>query len=153
MRNALPMLNDSFREFDRIVDDLFGRDLPMLATRSRKHASYDLLQKSDCYELTLDLPGVKPDDVKVELDGSTLKVEAERKGEERKETDTVLVSNRYFGKIHHTFALSEDVDPNQVVANYENGTLKVQLKKKAITQPKRIEIGIKGNESRKLYSA
>jgi HSP20 family protein len=152
MKSSLPMLNDGFREFDRMVEDLFGRDLPLVSSRSRKNASYELLQKPDCYELNLDLPGVKPEDVKLEIDGSTLKIDAERRSEERKETDTVISSNRYFGKFSHAFTLSDDVDANQVLANYDHGTLKVQLKKKMVTQPRRIEISARGTENRKLYS-
>ena len=152
MRSALPMLTDSFRDFDRVIDDFFGRDFALPTIRSRRAPNYDLVQKSDRYELSLDLPGVKPEDVKVELDGNTLKIEAERKSEERKETETVLVNNRYYGKISHAFTLSDDVDSGQVNAHLDNGTLMVSMKKRVPTQPRRIEIGNKNAENRtKIY--
>lgn len=152
MRNSLPMLTDSFRDFDRVIDDLFGRDFLLPNLRTRRAAAYDLIQKSDRYELHLDLPGVKPEDVKVELDGNTLKIEAERKSQERKETETVLVNNRYYGKISHAFTLSEDVDSGQVNAQFENGTLTVAMKKRIPTQPRRIEIAAKAPENKtKIY--
>lgn len=152
MRSALPMLTDSFRDFDRVIDDFLGRDFALPTIRSRRAPNYDLVQKSDRYELSLDLPGVKPEDVKVELDGNTLKIEAERKSEERKETETVLVNNRYYGKISHAFTLSDDVDSGQVNAHLDNGTLMVSMKKRVATQPRRIEIGAKSPDNRtKIY--
>lgn len=154
MRSTLPMLTNNFWDVDRLMDDFFGRDFGLSQIKQRRSGSYDLVQKNDCYELNVDLPGIKPEDVHLEIDGNTLKIEAERKSEERKETETLLVNNRYYGKISHAFTVGEDVDPSQIQAQFENGTLRVSLKKRTVSQPRRIEIGAKvANEGRKLQSA
>jgi HSP20 family protein len=146
------MLTDSFRDLDRVFDGLLGRDFYLPALRSRRTPAYDLVQKSDCYELSIDLPGVKPEDVKLEIEGNTLKIDAERRAEERKETETILVNNRSYGRMSHAFTLTDDVDASQVQAHFDHGTLTVSLKKRVPTQPRRIEIRAKTTDNRsKIY--
>ena len=101
----------------------------------------DVTEDDQQYVVRAEIPGVKKDEIQVEIDGNQIAIGAEVKREaDARDGDRVLRQERYFGKVQRTFALSQDVDEARAVAKYENGVLELTLPKKTVASAKRITI-------------
>ena len=88
-----------------------------------------------------DVPGVKKDDIKVSIEGNQVSIEAEAKQErEEKKGDTVLRSERWYGRVCRSFALAHDVDEGKAEARYQDGVLELKLPKKANGSSKTVKV-------------
>lgn len=103
----------------------------------------DFEDHGDHYLVAADLPGIKPEDVNISLDGGILRVEGERAdtGEDRNgDAKRYRRVERAFGAFKRSFRLPADVDPEAVEAHGEHGVLRIRLGKHAATQPRRIAV-------------
>lgn len=101
----------------------------------------DVKKSNGAYSVTADLPGVKKEDIQVNVDGNVVSIAAEVKKEsEEKKGEEVIRSERYYGRLERSFALEADVDESKVDAKYENGVLKLTLPLKASSKTKRIAV-------------
>jgi len=100
------------------------------------------VKKGDgAYTVSAELPGVRKEDIQVNVDGGLVTISAEVKKEsEEKKGEQVLRSERYYGKVERSFALDSDIDESKVDAKYENGVLKLTLPLKAASKAKRITV-------------
>lgn len=99
-------------------------------------------ETKDAYRLSFDLPGVKKEDVKIDVHGRTLTVSGERKREVADEKDATGYS-RYecvSGSFSRSFTLPEEVDAARVGAVLADGVLKVTLPKTEEQKPRSIEV-------------
>lgn len=87
-----------------------------------------VVEKDGAYTLEIDLPGVRKEDVEVDVEGDTLAVKASRK------TATSQVT------YERTFKLAEDLDPSSAEASFENGVLSFKLSKKQVAEKRKIMI-------------
>ncbi|MFO7178845.1 MAG: Hsp20/alpha crystallin family protein [Pseudomonadota bacterium] len=90
----------------------------------------------DEYVVHAELPGVKPEDVEVELQGNLLTI----KGERRTEKSSSNGYERRYGAFSRTFLLPKDVKLDEVTAELENGVLTVHLPKSEEARTRRIEV-------------
>lgn len=104
----------------------------------------DLADKGDSFELAIELPGMKKDDIEVEADKNSVTVKAERKEmEEEKKKDYYYCERGYSGYMR-TFGLPEEIDAGSVDAEYKNGVLTVTMKKlKPAEEEKKKKVDIK----------
>lgn len=104
----------------------------------------DVKDAGNAYEVEMDLPGFKKEDIHLDVENGFLKVSAERHSdaEKKDENGGLLHSERWFGSYSRSFDLS-GVDESGVTASYDGGVLKLVLPKKAEEKPqsRRIEIG------------
>jgi HSP20 family protein len=143
MANAL-MRRDPFGSlFDDFFGDFFvrpglplARDVPTVA-----RARMDVIDKGDRFQVLVDLPGVKKEDIQVTIEGSRVAITADTKSEkEEKEGERVLHSERYEASYARTFELPVEVTESGAEANFENGVLKLTLPKRATVSSKRLAI-------------
>jgi HSP20 family protein len=88
-----------------------------------------------------DLPGVKKDDVKVEIDGNVVTISAEsREEKDVKEEGKLIRSERYYGSLYRSFSLGHDVDESAATAKFTDGTLELVLPRKATSAVKKLAI-------------
>jgi HSP20 family protein len=93
------------------------------------------------YSVQAEMPGVKKEDINVQIDGNRIAISAEVKREsEEKEGERVLRSERYYGSVARSFTLASEVDESKATASFENGVLKLTLPKKAAPSAKRLQI-------------
>ena len=117
---------------------LYGR-------RGKNLMKTDIKEKKDGYDLEMDLPGFKKDEVKVELNNGYLTVSAE-KGLDKDEEDKkgkYIRKERYAGALSRTFYLGEEIREEEIKAKFENGILSVSIPKeeeKKVEGPKHISI-------------
>ena len=138
------MLPSIFHEnlFDDWFDDafeknFFGERNPLYGKHAKNLMKTDVKEKKDSYQISIDLPGFKKDEVSVELKDGYLTVSAAKgldKDEEDKE-GRFIRQERYAGACSRSFYVG-DVRPEDVKCKYEFGVLKLTLPKEA---PKALE--------------
>ena len=96
----------------------------------------------DFHEITLELPGVKPEDIEVSLHDGNLQVKGEKRAERREEGRTYFFSEREYGLFQRSFRLPADADGEKVLAEHRDGilTLKVAKKSKESDGARKIEV-------------
>ena len=138
---------------ENLFDDFFGDPFGMMP-RGRdplygKHAKNlmrtDVRETEDTYELDVDLPGFKKDEVTLELKDGVLTIQAV-KGLDKDETDKkgkYIRQERYAGACSRTFYVGDGVEPEDVTAKFENGILQLSIPKEAKKQlPKNTSVTI-----------
>ena len=137
-RNVSPFggFHSVFRDFDNFfIGPRFGEGstsfpLPVNITANDKE-----------FVVTLDVPGVRPDEIAVDLVGNRLTVKAEKKPDVEGGNDgKARLVERHFGKFSRTLTVPEGVTPEGVEAKYEHGVLELRIAKPAETQRTQIKV-------------
>ena len=131
---------DPFADIARVHDRFFG---PVPAERGAWKPSVDVFEDEAGIHLNVDVPGVKTEDLKIEVENNVLTVRGERKLEHEAEKNGYHRVERYFGSFSRSFALGDDVNSEDVDAKYENGVLRLLLQKRPAA--KRREIAVKAS--------
>ena len=128
---------------ENLFDDFFNDPFAMMMPQGRdplygKHAKNlmktDVRETEGSYELDIDLPGFKKDEIGIELKDGYLTVTASKgldKEEEDKKTRRVIRQERFTGTSQRTFYVG-DVKPEEVKCRYESGVLMVEVPKKDV---------------------
>ena len=122
--------------FDEFFGDPFGmmprgRD-PLYGKHAKNLMRTDVRETEDTYELDVDLPGFKKDEVTLELKNGVLTIQAV-KGLDKDETDKkgkYIRQERYAGACSRSFYVGEGIRPENVSAKFENGILQLSIPKK-----------------------
>jgi HSP20 family protein len=104
----------------------------------------DLVEEGNNYVLRADLPGVKEDHVKVELEDNVLTISGERRSEHEDKKEGYYRIERASGAFSRSLTLPEGVDPDSVQASFEKGVLEVRIPKPEERKPRRVAIGVGG---------
>ena len=101
----------------------------------------DVTEGEKAFTVKVDLPGVKKEDIAVEVEGNQVSITAETTREtEEKKGETVLHRERYYGRQSRSLMLSSDIDRNAVQARFADGVLTLTLPKTGVTKTQRIAI-------------
>ena len=114
------------------MDAMFGRKNPLYGKHAKNLMKTDIRETDKTYELDIDLPGFKKDEIQVELENGYLTIRAE-KGLNKDEQDKkgrYIRQERYAGSCSRTFYVGEAVEPEDVSAKFENGILQLHILKK-----------------------
>ncbi len=149
-RNAYDPFTELQREFDTVLNRVFGT-VPQ-TTSGRRSAPYavDVHEDENHLYFEVELPGFKRDDVDITLDRNTLTITAERtetrreasepeqkEGRPRRET---LLNERRFSYFSRSFTLPPTVSSDDVNARLEDGVLYLTLNKREETKPRKIQV-------------
>jgi len=128
---------ESIREqFERVLNSQKeDRDLAFVPTVNTREGD-------DAYYIEVDLPGVKKEDINIDVDDNTLTISGERKLKEEHKEDNFYKVESVYGKFERAFSLPEDVDTEKIEAEHKNGVLEIKIPKvqKVEKTPKKIEI-------------
>lgn len=126
---------------ENLFDELFDDDFPMIPMRSIRNPLYgknaknlmktDVRETDDTYELDVDLPGFKKDEVQLDLKDGYLTISA-AKGLDKDQEDKkgkYIRQERYAGACSRSFFAGEGIEPRDVSAKFEDGILRVSLPK------------------------
>jgi HSP20 family protein len=136
---------DPFREIEEmqermslLMDGLFGVAPTMAVRMPAWQACADIEEADDAFIIDVDLPGVRPEDVNVEVRENELRLTGELKERDRK--GILRRQTRRVGQFEHFIQLPGEVDPDKVEATLRDGVLSVRLAKSRSRQPKRVQI-------------
>lgn len=143
LRDNANLLNHPLQQvqkrFEKMMQE-FENDSMLTTHRNSFLPTCDVEEMDDHYLLTVDLPGVKKDDIRVELHSNTLTVSGERKSESREKRKNNCRSEREYGYFERSFRLPDEVNPEKISTEYQDGVLRVEIPKQE-TQSHRIKIG------------
>ena len=135
-----PLTFDRFAMLRNEMGWLFNSSTPSPAVAWSP--ALDIHADKDRYFVSLEVPGVKKEDIQISLHEGVLTVSGERKDErEHKEGDTFR-SERYFGKFERSVKLLTAIDQTKITASYENGILTIALPKAEEAKPKQISVTV-----------
>jgi HSP20 family protein len=100
----------------------------------------DVFEDRDSVKIVLEVPGVKPEDVKLTLENTTLTIRGEKKQEAEERTERVHRYERSYGVFERSFALPSTVDPERIQAHHGEGILTVTLPKAERARPREIPV-------------
>jgi HSP20 family protein len=120
-----------------VLDDLLGRSLWLAGNGAQTWSPpVDVRESEEHYHVLVDLPGVDPDAVTVEVEDGVLTIAGERPQLE----GGVFRLERPYGRFRRSLRLPEGCDVDQVVADFRNGVLELRVPKPAERRPKKIAI-------------
>ena len=119
------LLNGLFER--NLFDDLF--EIPFGGSRGGELMRTDVREKDDSYELTVDLPGVKKEDIHAELNGGYLTISAVTgsSNEEKDAEGRFLRRERYSGSFSRSFYVGKDVTQADIKARFQDGVLTLDV--------------------------
>ena len=134
-----------FDPFSEPFEDIFRRMLrPMRwegETATAPEIKVDVEENDRAYVVKAEIPGVKKEDIDVQIDGNVVSISAESKREKKvEEKGKVIRSERYYGSMLRSFSLAQDVDQAEANAKYTDGVLELTLPKKATSAAKKLAI-------------
>ena len=101
----------------------------------------DVTEDDKGYTVHADIPGVKKEDIQVDVDGNVVSLRAESKQEkEEKQGEKTIYSERQYGMVSRSFSLPTEVDEKGAKAEYKDGVLNLVLPKKANGGGKRVSV-------------
>ena len=131
---------------DNLFDDFFDFNYPTFRYDTTELMKTDIKETDNGYEVTMNLPGVKKEDVKAELkDGYlTIQASANTSKDEKDNDGRYIRRERYAGTCSRSFYVGDAVTQEDIKAKFENGTLTLDIPKKdakpAVEQKKYISI-------------
>jgi HSP20 family protein len=133
--------SDLFDEMDRAFDTFNN----VFASRGYDERAFDpaceISETEDHYLMSVDLPGLKKEDIKIEMAGDNIVVSGERKREvNSNQKHRVQRYEKSYGFFKRSFALPTSVDVEKAEAHYENGVLELYLPKTQAAKTRKIEI-------------
>lgn len=116
----------SFPEIPDVDKTLYGK-------HAKNMMKTDVRETDDAYEVDIDLPGFKKDEVTAELNDGYITISAAKgldKDEKDKKTGKYIRKERYAGSMSRSFYIGEGITQDEISAKYENGILQLKIPKK-----------------------
>ena len=107
----------------------------------------DVIDAPEAFVLKVELAGMKPEDVHIELEDDVLTIRGERNQEEKLDTEQYESTEWHYGSFQRSISLPRSVKRDAIEATYENGVVEVRVPKAAEVEPQRIELKAKGEVS------
>jgi HSP20 family protein len=133
---------DPFGElFDDIFKGYFVRPVMAEGRESAPRVKIDVTEQNGSFKVLAEIPGVKKEDIQLNVDGDQVSITAEVKQEKDvKEGERLVHSERFYGKTSRAFRLGYEIDEAKVQAKYNDGVLELVLPKKQTAAAKQITI-------------
>jgi HSP20 family protein len=133
-----------FDPFSDSFEDMFRRMLRPMRWEGEAAApeiKVDVEENDKAYVVKAEIPGVKKEDIDIQIDGNVVSISAESKREKKvEEKGKVIRSERYYGAMLRSFSLANDVDQAEATAKYTDGILELTLPKKATSAAKKLTV-------------
>jgi HSP20 family protein len=101
----------------------------------------DIRENDQHFTIQAEMPGLRKEDIQVDIDGARITIGAEVKQMDQKvENERAVCSERFYGAVSRSFQLPSEVDSTGCNASYQDGILKLTLPKRSISAGKRIAI-------------
>ena len=118
---------------DSFEKNFFGEHNPLYGKRAKNLMKTDVKETESGYEVAVDLPGFKKEDIQLQLDGDTLTIQAQRHSEheEQEKKGKYVCCERSYGAYSRSFDVS-GILAEGITASYDSGVLTLKLPKKTV---------------------
>ena len=126
---------------EKLLDDMFGDAFTLVPAFAKNSSVFganaknlmktDVRELDNTYELYIDLPGFKKEEVKIELDNGYLTISASKSSgsEEKDKKGQFIRRERYSGECSRSFYIGENIEPKDITAKFEDGILQIAFPK------------------------
>ena len=142
---------DLWNEMNHMMDEFWGarhlgRPLHAMAEFGKtfpRLPALDIVDAGNEYHLNIEMPGIRKEDVKIEVSDRAIEISAETVKDEKKEGKNYMWRERHMGRFHRILPLPRDVQADKIDASMEHGVLMVILPKKAVRASKKKLVDVK----------
>ncbi|MHB1001676.1 MAG: Hsp20/alpha crystallin family protein [Armatimonadota bacterium] len=140
---------DPFRDLESLQEDVNKLFQERFVKPRRETASarvwapvVDVIEDNEQIIVKAELPGMRKEDIDIELAGDTLVIKGERKLENDEKKDNYVRVERAYGQFQRSFTIGVPVKSDQVKANYKDGILEIIIPKSEEVKPKKVEVAV-----------
>jgi len=127
------MFNEAFASSKDFEDEV---------SMSAWRPAVDIFDTDNAIVIKAELPGIKKDNVSIDVKGNVLTIKGERSFDKEIKEENYYRKERSFGKFQRSFTLPEAVNPEAIKANFKNGVLEIEVPKPEEKKPKQISINV-----------
>lgn len=139
-RHPLTLFGELQRDVNRMFENRLSPTTTNLMSSSDWLPTVDIHEDKDAYLLSIDLPGINPEDIHVSTHNGVLSIGGKREAvHEEKEQKR---SERFFGSFLREFSMPENADLDNVQATSKHGVLELRVPKSTKPEPRRIEVKV-----------
>ena len=129
------------RDFRSLFESFFGS--PFNVRFDGDFApSVDVIEEKDRIIFQAELPGIKKEDIKVKFTDNVLTISGHSDARKEEKERRYVYSERSYGEFSRSFTMPDFVDPSSIKADYKDGVLMIEIKKKEQAKPKEIEVNV-----------
>jgi len=135
---------DTLEELQSDINRIFTRSL----TREKPwvgmfQPDLEIREESDAYVLSVDLPGVRKEDLNISVHGNRLTLKGERKQNKENKEKGYHYSEKYYGAFTRSMEFPLEIQSDKVKASYNDGVLQIVLPKAESAKPRQVSIEVK----------
>src|SRR6201988_1527186 len=138
-------MNSLFQEYNR------GNNENETLSTAAFVPAVDIYEDEHKIVLKLEVPGMKQEDLDIQVENNVLSIRGERKFEKEEKEENFHRIERRYGSFYRAFTIPNTVNPDSVKADYDAGALRIQLEKRAEAKPKQIKVAV-GSTAPKIES-
>ncbi len=128
------------REMQDLVGKFWGGDGGQLVPKTEFAPRVDMIENENGFEVKVDLPGLKPEEVTVEYRKGALWISGERKEEKEEKGETYHRIERSYGEFRRVLPLPAEVVEDKIEAKFSEGVLNITVPKTEEIKPRQIEV-------------
>jgi HSP20 family protein len=137
-------LNSLFQDYNR------GQNESDAVSTAAFVPPVDIYEDQHKIVLKLEVPGMKQEDLDIQVENNTLTVRGERKFEKEEKEENFHRIERRYGSFFRSFTIPTTVNPEAVKAGYDAGVLRIELEKRAEAKPKQIKVQVGASASKQV---
>jgi HSP20 family protein len=126
---------DPFRELDRLAEHTLSA-----GTRAVRSMPMEALRRGDEFRVHLDVPGVARDDIDLTVERNVVSIRV-RRTPARQDGDEVIIDERVYGEFARQLFLSDNLDPDRMTADTQDGVLTLTIPVSEKSKPRRVPLG------------
>lgn len=133
----VPVFGDLEKEFNKLVGHGFDSSI---VDASDWQPTVDIIEESKQFVVKVDIPGVDPKDINIDLDRNTLTIKGEKEAEHKEKKDNFVRYERSKGSFYRRIMLPDVVDSDKITAQSKNGVLFITIPKSDKSVTRKIEV-------------
>ncbi|MDY6930552.1 MAG: Hsp20/alpha crystallin family protein [Halobacteriota archaeon] len=124
----------------RIKEGLVKASEPYIGPMRTALPHLDILDRENSIKIKADIPGVKKEDVDINIKKGLLEISAERKDEKEENEDDYIRRERTYSKYYRSISLPEEIDAEKTEAKFTDGVLELTIPKTEVEEVKKIKV-------------
>ncbi len=132
------------REMNRLFDDSYGVAAHHPHKEGMMTAAWapvvDVSEDTNEIVMRVEVPGVKPEDLDIEMSGETITIKGEKKFEDEERKGNYVRMERSYGTFQRSFTLNVPVKPDEITASFKDGVLTLKVPKSEAIKPKKVMV-------------